>query len=420
MTATIVTEAAPASWRQFNRFWWSQSFAQAAGQILNVGFPLIAAELLDLRPAQDAATTSLQFIPYLVATPFAGVLVDRVNRVRLVLICHASRAVLLALVGLLAAGAHLSVAGFFTAVCVAGAVNAVASIATMALVPDLAPESGLVKANSRLQLSMSVTQVIGPALAGGLLAITGNLVFFAIAVAFLVATVLGLRIRSRPGHGRTEAVRESWWRSFAAGVRFLRKVRLLVVLLLQMTLFNFFEQAVITLFILFSLRELGMSSGQVGLVLGAGALGSVAAASLAPQLKSPRGEMFMLLAAAAVSSAAPAAIPFLPDGSVIAAMLVGGVAFCFYGFGLTTFNVHSNAVRHAEAPRELQGRLAAVFLMSAFTSVALGGGFGGVLAEALPYRSAIGLACVGLLASTGLFAVLLHAGRRHRPAGLPG
>ncbi|MFJ9847175.1 MFS transporter [Kitasatospora sp. NPDC101155] len=399
------------SWRQFNNYWASQTFAQAAGQVLNVGFPLIAADLLDLRPSEVAVTTSLQFIPYLLITPIAGLVVDRVNRIRLVMACHALRAVLLALAGLLAANGSLSAPVLWLTVFLAGALNALASVGTLALVPDLAPEGGLAKANSRLQLSMSITQVIGPSAAGLLLAVSGNLVFLAIALAFALAAAMIVRTRTREVEREQEPA-DSWLANIAAGARFVRRTTALWVLLLQMTLFNLFEQAVITLFMLFALRELDLDSTQVGLVFGAGAIGSVVGAWLAPRFKSARGISAILVLSTGLASVAPCALAFVPKGSPAVSMAMSGLTFCLYGFGLTVFNVHSNTLRHQMAPRELQGRLAAVFRTSAFTSVALGAALGGALAEHIPFRTAIGIACAGLVSAFILFAVLLPRATR--------
>ena len=406
MASQLLENEQHINWKQFNNYWASQSFAQVAGQVLNVGFPLIAAEILDLRPSEVAVTTSLQFIPYLVVTPIAGIIVDRVNRIRLVMACHALRAVLLALVGLLAANGSLTAPVLWLTVFLAGALNALASVGTLALVPDLAPEGGLAKANSRLQLSMSITQVIGPSAAGLLLALSGNLVFFAIALAFGLAAAMIVRTRAREMQ-RADGPAESWTATIIAGARFVRRTTTLWVLLLQMTLFNLFEQAVITLFMLFALRELDLDSTQVGLVFGAGAIGSVAGAWLAPRFKSARGISAILILSTGLASGAPCALPFVPQGSPTVSMAMSGLTFCFYGFGLTVFNVHSNTLRHQLAPRELQGRLAAVFRTSAFTSIALGAALGGLLAEHIPFRTSIGIACAGLLSAFVLFAVLL-------------
>ncbi|WP_217247088.1 MFS transporter [Streptomyces sp. AC602_WCS936] len=411
MASQLLGREQHTGWRQFNNYWASQSFAQAAGQVLNVGFPLIAAELLGLRPSEVAVTTSLQFIPYLVVTPIAGIIVDRINRIRLVMTCHALRAVLLALVGLLAANASLTAPVLWLTVFLAGALNALASVGTLALVPDLAPDGGLAKANSRLQLSMSITQVIGPSAAGLLLAVSGNLVFFAIALAFGLAAAMIVRTRAREVEREKEST-DSWLATIVAGVRFVRQTTTLWVLLLQMTLFNLFEQAVITLFMLFALRELDLGSTQVGLVFGAGAIGSVAGAWLAPRFKSARGISAILVLSTGLASVAPCALPFVPQGSPVGAMAMSAVAFCFYGFGLTVFNVHSNTLRHQLAPRELQGRLAAVFRTSAFTSIALGAALGGVLAEQISFRTAIGVACTGLVSAFLLFACLLTRATR--------
>jgi MFS family permease len=394
----------PLTWGNFNTYWLSQSVAQVAGQVLTVGFPLLAVEVVGLGPWQASVTTFLQFIPYLVVTPLAGWLVDRVPRLRLVQLCHLARAVLFLLVGVLFTQDMLPTGLFWATALLSGVLNSVASVGTMALVPDLAPPHGLVRANSRLQLSMSAAQVLGPVGAGLLVAFGGAAAFFGLAVVFGIAGVAILRTVALPL--APPSGREAWWRSVSQGFSFVWRDRLLHVLVVQMTTFNLFEQAVITLFTLFALNELGLGAGLVGLVLGAGAVGSLIGASVAARVPDDRA-MPTMFASTALASVSPLFLSVVPDGDGRTTVVVSSIVFAFYGFGLTVFNVHSNAVRQRRAPREMQGRLAATFRMAAFSTIALGAGLGGLLAEVMPYRQAIALAATGLVLSCLVFGIRL-------------
>ncbi|WEK62126.1 MAG: MFS transporter [Candidatus Microbacterium colombiense] len=388
---------ARASWRSFNSYWISQSAAQVAGQLLTVAFPLIAVEVLGFGAFEASAATALQFIPYLVITPVAGVLVDRFARLPLIAWCHAGRAVLLGGCAVVAALTSVPSWFFWAVVLVAGALNAVASVGTTALVPDIAPPDRLVAANSRLQLTVSIAQVVGPALAGLLVAALGAGVFAAMAVTFALSAVALLRVRARPvtGSDRLQG-QSSFFAELWAGFRFVWRTPVLNVLIVQMTFFNLFEQAVLTIFMLTALKLLGFGAAGVGVVLGVGALGGVVGATIASRVSEHLGSIRTMLFATGAASVAPFALLLLPLLSVSSGMVIASIIFGFYGLGLTVFNVQSNAVRHQLASRATQGRMAAVFRMSAFSAISLGAALGGGLVEWLGFVPALSCACAGL------------------------
>lgn len=405
------------AWRSFKGYWLSQSSAQVAGQLLTVGFPLIAVEVLGLGALEASLSTALQFIPYLFITPLAGVLADRVPRLPLIFGSHMGRAALLAICAVVAQIGHLPVLAFWVVVLVAGALNAVASVATTALVPDLVPHSMLVAANSRLQMTVSVAQVLGPATAGVLVAALGGGVFVAMAVVFAAAAValLPVRILSRPEPG---GPRQHWLRDLVEGFGFVWGTPVLNVLVVQMTMFNFFEQAVLSVFMLSALKLFAIGSAGVGVVLGIGALGSVAGAASAGRVAHRFGSQKTLLWSAGVSSFGPLGLLALAGVGREFVIPLAACVFVVYGVGLTIFNVQSNVVRH-EFPRRLQGRLASVFRMSAFSAISAGAAFAGILIHATGFSMALTVSCCGLLLTFGVFCLRSRrlSGREPRPCG---
>ncbi|MEU3609880.1 MFS transporter [Streptomyces sp. NPDC035033] len=400
--------AAPArTWDAFNRFWGSQSCAQTASQVLYYAYPLIAAALLRLDPAEIAVTTFLQFLPTLVMTPIGGLIVDRADRRTLLLVCHLGRAALLAAAAGLAAADRLPTPLFWVLVAATGAVSSVADLTTLAVIPQVAPDGRLLTANSRMQLTLSVAQVLGPAAAGLLVGLSGAGVLGAIAGVFVMAGLLSLRVR--PAAGPPPAAGEPWGSRFTRGARVVRADALLRALLVQGGLFNFFEQALITLYLIHALRTLGMSTTTVGLLLGVGAVGSVLGAAAAARL-SHRWERTRLVALAmAFASVAPCALPLSPAGAPALAAATAALAFFSYGVGLTVFNVHSIAIRHESVAAEYQGRVGAVYRFCAFGGTALGAAFAGWLTSWLTPHTAMWIPCAGLLAALLLFVRSLRA-----------
>ncbi len=401
--ATRPTARDDRTWRSFRGYWLSQSSAQVAGQLLTVGFPLIAVQVLGFGTFEASLSTALQFIPYLVITPLVGVLADRIPRLPLIVVSHLGRATLLAICAGLAHFGHLAVAAFWGVALVAGALNAVASVATTALVPDLVPRSMLAAANGRLQMTVSVAQVLGPATAGVLVATLGGGVFVAMAVVFAAAAVALLPVRAMP-RPEQEGPRRHWLRDLREGFGFVWRTPTLNVLVVQMTMFNFFEQAVLSVFMLSALKLFAIGSAGVGVVLGIGALGGVVGAALAGRVAGRFGSRRTLLWSAGVSSIGPFGLLLLADVASEFVVPVAACVFVVYGVGLTIFNVQSNVVRH-EHPRRLQGRLAAVFRMSAFSAISAGAAFAGLLIQTTGFEMALAVSCCGLLLTFGMFCL---------------
>lgn len=402
-------------WDNFNRFWASQSCAQAAGQVLYFAYPLIAASLLNLGPAQIAITTSLQFLPTLLMTPVGGLIVDRVNRRPLLLFCHLGRAGLLAAAAVAAAADQLPTPLFWVLVACTGAISSIADLATLAVIPQVSPEGEILAANSKMQLTLSVAQVLGPAAAGLLIGLSGAGVLGVVAGVFTAGALLSLRARL---HTELRVTTDEPWRTrFTRGATVVRRNPLLRALLVQGALFNFFEQALITLYLVFALRTLGMSTSAVGLLLGVGAVGSVAGAALAARLSTRMRRTRLVALAMGFASLAPCVLPLSPHGSPYLAGAMAALAFLAYGVGLTVYNVHSIAIRHESVEAEYQGRVGAVYRFFAFGGTALGAAFAGWLTTWWDPQSAMWIPCAGLLAALLLFVGSLRRIEAPGPAG---
>lgn len=225
-------------------------------------------------------------VPLITLLLLGGVVSDRHDRRRVMLIADLVRAVLLMLLAALAASGQLRLWHMMVIVAVYGAAQAFFDPASDAILPELLPESELGQANALEQFARPLAlRLAGPALGGVLVGALGpGTAFLVDGATFIVsaATLWSMSARASVA-GRMDAplrpvvagreLREGWsyvrghvwlWGTFAsAAVAYLMFMGPTLVLLPFMVK-----------------HVLGGDGTQLGLVLGAGGLGAVACAAL--------------------------------------------------------------------------------------------------------------------------------------------
>lgn len=167
----------------------------------------------------------MQIIPVIVMFIPAGALVDRRDRRNLAL----GSALLLATVGLLLAAVSWRAAPvplYYALLLGLGLVSAVHAPASSALIPTIIPRQALPRANAFASTGHELAMIIGPGLAGALLAVVAPAVVYAVvAAAGLVAAVAyGLLPRPPRAAGSSSASRSDW----RVGLRFIFRSKLLL------------------------------------------------------------------------------------------------------------------------------------------------------------------------------------------------
>lgn len=187
----------------------------------------------------------------------------------------------------------------------------------------LADRRDFVAANSKLSISRSASFVAGPA-AGGLLiqALTAPLAMLADGLSFLLSALLIGRIKVAPAEPPPH---RSLLADARAGLRYVVTHRYLRAGLGCVTTVNFFGFVAQALVVLFATRTLGLPVVVIGLALGAGAVGGLVGAALAPKLSNRYGMGRMLLLGA-ILFPAPTAVIACAGGPVWLAATLRGAA----------------------------------------------------------------------------------------------
>ena len=145
-----------------NRVLGSSSAANLGDGIGKVAFPLLAVDVTR-DPVLIAGLSAAQFVPWLLFAMLTGVLLDRVDRRKAVVLANAARALVMAGVAALVLADAASIWLVYLAALLVGAAETVADSAANVLIPSVVPREDLAGANSKLQ----ATEIVGQTFLGG-------------------------------------------------------------------------------------------------------------------------------------------------------------------------------------------------------------------------------------------------------------
>ena len=150
----------------FRGLWLAQTVSQVGTQITLLAMPLVAILELGATPLEVGILGAVDFLPFLLFTLPAGVWVDRLHRRRILIAADIGRALVLAIVPIAYVGGVLAMWQLYVVGFIAGTLTVFFDVGYQAFLPELVPRERLPEGNSRLEVSRSAAQVVGPGLAG--------------------------------------------------------------------------------------------------------------------------------------------------------------------------------------------------------------------------------------------------------------
>jgi len=263
--------------RDFRRLWVSLTVTAYGTQITNLALPLTAALLLHASPLQMGVLIALETLPFALCSLHAGVLLDRVRKLPVVIAADIGRALALVVIPIAAWLGVLSIEVLFVIGFVCGVQNVVGGAAYQVLIAQMAGRKRLVEANAKIALGETSAALIGPGLAGGLIqALTAPFAIAFDAFTFCASALLLRRIEAKNDVVRPNGA-ASVWREIGEGLRLVWGNRTLWGLAWLAALWQILHHMQIAVLILFATRELGLSAGAIGFAYACGGLGCVLA-----------------------------------------------------------------------------------------------------------------------------------------------
>jgi predicted MFS family arabinose efflux permease len=336
----------------------------------------------------------------------AGAAADMVDRRRLLVALTAAMAAVMAALALLVAADAASPAAVLLLTLALGAAIAMAVPAFASFIPDLVPREDLAGAVTLNGISINLARAVGPALAGGVVALAGAGVLFAAEAAVLTGLVIVLAmLRSAPERppSRGERLRDV----MRAGVSFARQSQELRAVLGRGGSFVVPASAMWALLPVVAVDSLDLGSAGFGVLLGALGAGAVTGAQVLPTLRQRLG-LNRLTVAGSVYVAVTLALLTLVGSELVAAM-----AMFFAGAAWITVLSSLQTAAQLAAPDWVRGRALAVNQLVFAGGMAGGSVLWGVVAEVWGLDQA-------LLGAALTLVVSAVAARRWRLGALPG
>jgi MFS family permease len=397
----MTTVAAPAEARDsimrnhdFVKVWAGESVSLIGTQITIFALPLVAILTLHATVFQVGLLNMSRNIPIVVCSLLAGVWLDRRRRRPILIACSLGNAVLIGLVPLSSAAGFLSMGLLYAVTLLVGVLSVMFDVGVLTYMPHLVGRKHLAASNSRIQASTSFAMVAGPGIAGALVGVlTAPVTLTADAISYLCSAAGLMTIRKREPEPDRPEVRQTIRQSIAEGLRSVYGSPILRSLLGMSGTFNLVQAGFITILVVYAVRDLGLSSFQLGIVIGATAVGGTIGAALANRTTTIFGVGPTMLFFLGGATLFPLLFLIPKDNGFWSVSLMSAIQFV-YGFGVLTYNAITVTVRQVVTPDRLLGRMNASYRLVLLGTQPLGAFLAGVIGESFGLHTALLIAVV--------------------------
>lgn len=361
---------------------------------------LVLTELTHRNATAVGIVMGLQFGPQILLLPLTGYAADHLDRRKLLFCTQAAMGLLALGLGLLAVTGLVQLWHVYVFAFLLGCATAFDAPARQAFVSELVGEQHLPNAVALNSTSFNAARMVGPAVAGGVIAAVGSgYVFLINAVSFLAVlfALAALRLGPERPHHRVSRG------GLTDGFRYVLGRADLKIVLLMLFLVGTFGLNFPIFISTMAVSVFHVGAGQFGLLTSMMAAGSVAGALLAATRTKP--SIALLLTAAAIFGVTCAGAAVAPS------YLAFGLVLFVVGLAAQTFTTSTNSMAQISTEPHMRGRVIAILLAIALGGTPIGAPIVGWIADHLGPRWALGMgAASGILAA--LIAGLYLAERR--------
>jgi MFS family permease len=338
-------------------------------------------------------------IPTLLITPFAGVLVDRMDRRRMLVVTQAASLGQSALLAILTLAGHITVTQIVVLQVLQGIINAFDTPARQAFVSEMVDNRRDLPNAIALNSSMvNGSRIIGPSVGGLLIAGFGEGWCFAIdAVSYLgvIASLLAMHVTPRERHEVSEMrvldELSHGWRYILGHVPIRTALLMVAVVSTAGTPYSVLMPAIAS-------QELAGGPNTLGILMAASGVGALTGALYLASRESVLGLGRVIMYAT-----------LLFGGSLIAFSLtrslwVACVLLALVGAGFMMQLAATNTFLQTIVQEQLRGRVMSFYTMAFFGTVPIGSLIGGAIAEHIGAPLTVAMSGVACLAAGGWFA----------------
>lgn len=402
--------------RNFRLFWIGQCVSLIGTWMQNIGQAWLVLQLTK-SAFKLSLVTATQFLPMMLFALFAGTLVDRFPRRRILLITQTS---LMALAFTLASLTYFQVVQYWHVLVLAlllGTVNTLDMPTRQSFFVELVGREDLMNAIALNSSIFNLARIIGPAVAGFLINLVGiGICFYLNALSFL-AVLVGIWMIDTPdriaAHEGAGSIREIF-ADIGEGLGYIGKNAIILQPLLLLAIISIFVMNFNVLIPVFASQDLGRNAAGYGFLMTCMGMGSFAGA-LTLAVRSKGGPKILSLIGGAAGTSLFLTLLGFQHNYVIACVTLLVMGFCAITFtALVNSTIQMNTADH------MRGRVMSVFALVFGGVTPIGSLYAGNMMEFLGAQGCMKISGVlGIVATVyTLFALWGDRQKSKMPAGL--
>jgi MFS family permease len=380
--------------RNYRAYFVGQAFSVVGTWMQRIGQDWLVLQITD-SPLALGVSLLCQFLPMLVGGVWAGVVIDRVDTRRLILLTQAVQALLAAGLAVLALTGTVTLLAVYALALGLGIVSTFDVPARHAFVPELVGDDDIVNAQALNSLVNNVGRLLGPAVAGLLIVVAGvGVTFVANAVSF-AAVLIGLLVMDTSALRRASVVARAPGQA-RAGLQYVWRQQQLRAALVLVALASVFGQNFRVVFPLLAADVFSGGPDVYGLLTAVMGLGAVAGGLVVASAVHTSSRLLVVVYVLfSVTNIVLGVAPTL-------AVAIGVVLV----LGATNIAVNSVArsLMQVDTAPGMRGRVMAIYSLVFLGGTPIGGPLLGLLCEVLGVRTAQALSGVVCLAGTAIVA----------------
>lgn len=388
-------------WREpdFIKVWAGGVVGSLGSSITRLAVPLIAILQLGAGPAEMGTLGASGTAAFIVVGLVAGVIADRLPR-RLVMVATAfGSAAALATIPFASGAGALRIEQLYAVAFLTGCFGVVGEVAFQSFLPRLVGRERLLAGNAAIRSTGSVTEVVGPSVAGFLIQLlTAPVAIVFDVIATVVSGVLTMFVRVQEPAAPARVSGRRVWHDVAEGLRYVVSDPVLRAIAAEGATHNICSNgAFVALYVLFANQVLGLGPIELGIVFAAGGPGALIGSVFAARYGRRVGMRHALVRMQILTGVARSLVPLAV--LVPAPMIALAAGELLLGIARAVLNVNQLSLRQAMTPDHLQGRMSASIRFLMWSVVPVGALLGGFAAERIGLIPTMTFAAVGTTAA---------------------
>ncbi|MCA9727983.1 MAG: MFS transporter [Candidatus Eisenbacteria bacterium] len=381
--------------RNYRLFWIGQVVSLFGTWMQSVAQSWLVLELTH-STFQVGLVVALQFTPILIFGLFAGVIVDRLDKRRALVVTQTLAAAQAAALAILTVTGAVRVEHVMLLAALLGTVNALDMPMRQAFVTEMVGRRDVMNAVALNSSAFNIARIIGPAIGGVLIGLAGvATAFFVNAVTFVAVIGALLMMRREELHPVERAAKETVWSGLRGGLGFVRRTPVVYVSILLVGIVATFGMNFNVILPGMARDIFRIGSTGFGLLMSSIGVGSLVAGLFLAFFQ--RVDPVRLMVQGALGfSVLSLAFAFSPHFAGLAWVILNLVAI---GFCTICMTATANTNLQRTAPDALRGRVMSVYITIFAGTMPLGSLFAGWLASR--FGAPVALGSGGLLSAVG-------------------